>query len=191
MGIGNSCTKNQDKTSNNIRSKTIQTHCSNTLHKRPVRELQRIYQKYGITTIHKPRNTIRDFLVHPKDKTPTIKKCGVLYKIPCNNCNEFDVGETARPLEKRLQEHHRTRGEPNTITGMDAHIVSTGHTFLDTDVSVLAREEHWLRRKILESIHIRTSKPGLNKDQGYELPPIYQTVLTRDSPSGESRDLRD
>jgi hypothetical protein len=111
--------------------------------------LQRIYQKYGITTIHKPRNTIKDFLVHPKDKTPTIKKCGVLYKIPCNNCNEFYVGETARPLEKRLQEHHRTRGEPNTITSMGAHIVSTGHKFLDTDVSVLAREEHGLRRKIL------------------------------------------
>jgi hypothetical protein len=151
-------------------------------------KLQRIYKKYGIQTIHKPRNTIRDHLVHPKDKTPTIKKCGVLYQIPCNNCEEFYVGETARPLEKRLKEHHRTRGEPNVITGMGQHSKTTGHSFSDPDVTIIAREDHWLRRKISESIHIRTRKPTLNKDQGYELPPIYMTVLTHDPPSGGSRD---
>ncbi len=33
------------------------------------------------------------------------KKKGVVYSIPCMDCNSVYVGETGRNLEKRLKEH--------------------------------------------------------------------------------------
>jgi predicted GIY-YIG superfamily endonuclease len=134
------------------------------------KKLQRIYNKFGVQIIHKPTNTICDLLVHPKDKTPKEKKCGILYLIPCDNCEEFYVGETGRALEKRLKEHRKTSGHPNSITGVGDYCKTTAHTFSNNEVKVIAKEDHWLKRKILESIHIRTRNPQLNKDQGYEHP---------------------
>ena len=36
-------------------------------------KLQSIFKKYNISTIHKPYNPIKDFLVHPKYPTPIFK----------------------------------------------------------------------------------------------------------------------
>ena len=45
-------------------------------------KLARIFKKHGVTTYHKPTNTIRSILlVNPKDKTPIEKKCRVVYHI--------------------------------------------------------------------------------------------------------------
>ena len=41
-----------------------------------------------------------------------------------------------------------------------------------------------MRRKIRESIEIRTRHPAINRDQGYELPPIYDELLSCDRRSG-------
>ena len=41
-------------------------------------QLTRVFRKQGVSTYHKPINTIRQQLVHPKDPTPMTKKCGVL-----------------------------------------------------------------------------------------------------------------
>ena len=143
-----------------------------------------------MNTIHKPHNTIRELLVHPKDKTPKEKKCGALYPIPCDTCEEFYVGETARPGEKRLKEHRKTKEEPNSITGVGLHSQTTGHSFSNDDVKIIARQDHWFKRKVLEAINIRTRTPTLNQDQGYELPPIYRPLLARDPPPGGSHDRR-
>jgi hypothetical protein len=53
---------------------------------------EKLLRTFAKHDINKPTNTIRDHLVHPKDKTPKEKKCGVLYLIPCNNCEVFYAG---------------------------------------------------------------------------------------------------
>lgn len=40
-------------------------------------KLTNIFHSHGVGTYHKPYNTIRSLLVHPKDKTPDCNKCGV------------------------------------------------------------------------------------------------------------------
>ena len=55
-------------------------------------KLQSVYKKYKITMIHKPTNTLRDHLVHPKDKIETLKECGTVYRIPCGFCDQFYIG---------------------------------------------------------------------------------------------------
>ena len=72
--------------------------------------LAKIYRKYGISTHFKPYNTVRSMLVRPKDKSPDEKKCGIIYQLECENCEQCYVGETARSFETRLKEHYKNQG---------------------------------------------------------------------------------
>ena len=60
---------------------------------------------HRVSTYHKPINTIRSLLVHPKDKVPDDKKCGVVYKFTCATCKDTYVGETGRSLGIRTKDH--------------------------------------------------------------------------------------
>ena len=55
-----------------------------------------IFKSHGVGAYHKPSNTLLSILVHPKDKTPDHKKCGIVYEIQCPECPAQYVGETAR-----------------------------------------------------------------------------------------------
>jgi len=61
----------------------------------------------------KPWKTLKDLLVHPKDKQEKedITKC--VYKVPCANCDKMYIGETGRKLGVRLHEH-KTEAESKT-----------------------------------------------------------------------------
>ncbi|KAK3734548.1 hypothetical protein QZH41_010393, partial [Actinostola sp. cb2023] len=41
----------------------------------------------------------------PKDPLPKEKKTGVIYSIPCGECETFYIGETGRSLATRQKEH--------------------------------------------------------------------------------------
>ena len=66
-------------------------------------QLTRVFRKQGVGTCHKPVNTIRQQLVHPKGPTPMEKKCGVVYKILCRDCEEVYIGETQDSLGSDLE----------------------------------------------------------------------------------------
>ena len=51
-------------------------------------KIQRIFTKHRVATVVKPQTTLRQVLVHPKDKVDQEKKAGVVYKIPCNQCEK-------------------------------------------------------------------------------------------------------
>ena len=57
----------------------------------------------------KRANTIRNFLVFPKDKDRIMQKSGVIYRFKCAqpNCEEGYVGESARTFGKRFKEQLR------------------------------------------------------------------------------------
>ena len=147
-------------------------------------DLHKIYKQHGINTYYKPFNTIKQQLVHPKDKTSDEKKCGVVYRVCCDNCDKDYIGETSRAFGIRLKEHSKTTG--NT-TAIGEHLHQTGHTVSQKNCSILSREDKFWRRKVQEAITIRREHPSLNRDTGYHLPPIYGPVLRRDSAAVGSR----
>ena len=51
-------------------------------------QLTRVFRKQGVGTYYKPFNTIRQQLLHPNDLTAKEKKCGVVYKVQCKDCEE-------------------------------------------------------------------------------------------------------
>jgi hypothetical protein len=56
----------------------------------------------------------------------------------------------------------------------------TGHKISGKDFKVVAREDDEFRRKVREAIEIRTRRPELNRDTGYDLPPVYSNLLSHD-----------
>ena len=128
---------------------------------------------------HRPINTIRSLLVHPKDKTPDLQKCGIVYQITCPQCQHMYMGETGRTLSARMKDHTSHNTQPTAVRD---HCREHGHIISKNNVEVLAREEGWFKRKVREAIKIKTLQPTINRNQGFDLPAIYSEILpvTRD-----------
>ncbi len=64
-----------------------------------------VLKKHKISTAMKPHTTLKQLLVHPKDK-PEIGEVGeIVYEIPCQSCDAKYIGGTGRLFRNRLQEH--------------------------------------------------------------------------------------
>ena len=150
-------------------------------------ELQRLCKQHGVNVFHKPINTIRSMLVHPKDKTDKKDKCGSVYNVPCGSCDDFYVGETVRALGTRFAEHVKTDKQSAVLE----HQKNTGHSFSFEDVSILTREPNYHARKIKEALKIHLLKPPLNRDQGLEIAPVMLQLLssTHGPPNNTGRGL--
>ena len=64
------------------------------------------------------------------------------------------------------------------LTAIGEHRSNHGHQITTDDVKIVGKEEHLWKRKILESIEIKSRTPTLNRDTGYDLPPIYSQLLS-------------
>ena len=67
--------------------------------------IERKCRRLGIRTTFKSNGTLREALVQTKDPQPEWKKKGVVYQVPCAECESVYIGETGRTLEKRISEH--------------------------------------------------------------------------------------
>ena len=153
--------------------------------------LERIFRKHNIATAVKPHQTLRQTLVHPKDKKTLNEQSGIVYKIPCKDCDQVYIGETGRPFSVRKREHlkdvqdfeklpytrssrKQSHNEQNKSAITD-HVASTNHS-IDWDSSTaVAREDNRLRRWIRESIYIQMEAGNtMNRDRGqYQLTRSY------------------
>jgi len=67
----------------------------------------RILKSHDITTANRPHRTLRNFVVHPKDKVKDEEKTELIYCVPCKNCSSSYVGETGRKFGLRIKEHKK------------------------------------------------------------------------------------
>ena len=67
----------------------------------------RILKSHGIATDYR---TLRNFVVHPKDKVKEEEKTDLIYRVPCKNCSSSYVGETGRKFGLRIKEHKKRSG---------------------------------------------------------------------------------
>ena len=157
----------------------------------------RILKRHGISSYMKPVNTLRQCLVHPKDKRPTTDNAGVIYKIPCKQCPGQYIGETGRRLKVRLGEHqddvtkaeqvarHYTRAQRKKSeqkynkSALTDHVTQVNHTIDWDSTKIVGREDDHTRRLIKETIKIRQEKQlALNRDGGnYPLPHLWGPLL--------------
>ena len=124
----------------------------------------------------KPSNTLRQKLVHPKDQTPHTQKGNLLSN---KECNDLYIGEIKQTLHKRLAQHRRsnTSGPDSAV---HLHLKEMAHSFEDSDVHIMDREDRWFERGVKEAIYVKVEKPSLNRGGGlrHHLSPIYNAVLS-------------
>ena len=67
----------------------------------------KILKSHSIATANHPHRTLRNFVVHPKDKVRDEEKTELIYCVPCNDCSSSYVGETGRKIGLRIKEHKK------------------------------------------------------------------------------------
>ena len=135
-----------------------------------------ICRRHGIDMHFKGAITIRQLLVHPKDKDDILKKSGVIYRYKCGrvDCKEEYIGESGRTFAERFREHLRS---PSPIYD---HCKTTGHEVSLDNFSIVGRDDQSMTRLIREAMLIRVNDPSLNRNIGkYQLPHIWDEVLVR------------
>ena len=126
-----------------------------------------------------PRDTLRQLLVHPKDKLGKDRIVGPVYRIQCNtdNCEASYIGETERSFKARFSEHRRPSTTSSEVSKHN-HKEAPGHSIDLENTDILTVEPRWFERGVKEAIYIRAYSPSLNRDGGrYQLPPIWNTLI--------------
>ena len=131
-------------------------------------------RKHGVEMYFKGGHTIRDLLVHSKDRDAILQKSGVIYRYKCGrvDCEEEYIGKSDRTFAEKFREH---MSAPSHIHN---HHNINGHELSLNNFSIVGREDQNIARAIKEAILIRVSDPSLNRNIGkYKLPHIWDEVL--------------
>ena len=139
--------------------------------------ISRILHSTGLEVAMRPCRTLRQSLVHPKDKDEDQDKAGVVYKIKCNDCDAAYVGHTGRHLRERMKEHRRAFEKGNSLeSGVAEHAMTSGHS-IDWKPEILDREAYQNRRLIKESLHIKQQAPSMNRETGIQVNKAYDSLI--------------
>ena len=141
--------------------------------KRLSESCKNICRRHGIEMHFKGANTIRQLLVHPKDKDNILKKSGVIYRYKCGrmDCEDEYIGESGRTFAERFRKHMKS---PPPIHD---HHKTIGHEVSLDNFSIVGRDDQSLTTAIREAMLIRVNDQSLNRNIGkYQLPHIWVLV---------------
>ena len=103
-----------------------------------------------------------------KDKIDPRKGKGI-YKIECS-CGKCYIGETGRSFQIRIKEHGADiKNERIRTSALAEHSLKTRHHICLEYTKILAKENHFFKRRVREAIEIRKHPSNLNRDNGLEL----------------------
>ena len=106
-----------------------------------------ICRKHGIEMCLKGGNTIKELLVHPKDKDIILQKSEVIIRYKCGrvDCKEEYIGEPGRTFADRFREHMRA------TSPIRDHHDTTGHDLSLENFSIVGREDQSIARATKEA----------------------------------------
>ena len=64
--------------------------------------LERVFRKHQVATAVRPHQTIKQSLVHPKDKPDICEKCEVISKIECKSGGKAYIRKTGSVMPLRV-----------------------------------------------------------------------------------------
>ena len=99
-------------------------------------------------------------------------KCVAVYQVECPECPLTYIGETGRTQAKTKRMKDHDLRNPLTAVGEQTH-----HKLTQDIGKVFAKDDIWCGRKVRDAIKIKVRKSGINHDQGYKFPPIYDELL--------------
>jgi len=142
-------------------------------------KIKRICAKERIYVYFSSSRTIGSFLNRVRPHTDPNDITGVIYRIPCQDCDHSYVGETGRTLRTRLSEHRRNcRNGEVERSGVAQHTIEEDHRIDWEGSTVINREKNWFKRRVKEALLIR-KHPNFNQDQGLDISPMWNNDITR------------
>ena len=109
------------------------------------------------------------------------EKSGLVYEIPCRDCDAVYIGETGRSLKTRKREHF------DAVKRMDVkksalcqHIVDFDHFIAWDKAQILKMEANYSKRRTAESFFInqRAAEVNvLNRIDGANMPVVYGMLM--------------
>lgn len=109
---------------------------------------------------------MREALVKVKQPTPELDKKGVVYKVPCGECDHVYIGETGRTLSKQLTEHKAAVKKQDQKNGIAVHAWKSGHQVDWESAKVKEVVPNLSHRRIAEALHIHQTAKTTNLDCG-------------------------
>ena len=107
-----------------------------------------------------------------------------IYKIPCKDCNDFYIGQTCRPVIKRIKEHdcHRLNNYIDSIGNIKSapakHNHELDHTIVWNNTTILAVAQNRTQLNLLEHAAITINEPPMNRQhKGPKISPLWQSIL--------------
>ena len=126
-----------------------------------------------------------------KDPVPALSQSGVVYKIPCGDCEASYIGTTSQYLYKRVNQHKCDCGpdkdKNKNKSALVAHHLLMGHNFDFNGVTILDRERTYTKRMFLEMVHINKEVESINfRTDTEHLSSIYSFLLSRNLPQNQT-----
>jgi predicted GIY-YIG superfamily endonuclease len=147
-------------------------------------KLKRIGKRFNIRTIYKTENTLRSLLTKTKPNNINENTKNVIYKIPCE-CNKFYIGETCRPLSKRIKEHKSyIKNTDYHKSNICQHAFDNNHRINWNASSVLAKETLTKKRKIKESALILLNEDNCVASCSVNLSNTWLPLLKHEAQTG-------
>ena len=112
-----------------------------------------------------------------KPRLPDERKKGVVYQIPCNNCDHEYMGESKKTLKVRMTEHRQAMKMSDPNNGIAVHVAKTQHSIDWSGAKVVRITQGYWERGTMEAIEIRRSRRSMNLDKGLLLPSLWNPIL--------------
>ena len=116
--------------------------------------------------------------VNVKNRVPEEKKTGVVYEVPCHDCDHVYVGETRRTLKKQLAEHKQAVRRFNEKYGIAVHVHQHDH-HIDWESARVVENETFYCRRVMEAIRINFHPSTMNLDCGLNLSNLWHPFLAK------------
>ena len=119
-------------------------------------------------------------LVRVKNGIPEDRRKGVIYEIPCKDCEKLYIGETGRTLKKRVSEHKQAVRKFNMNNGVAAHVHNEDHQIDWEGAKVIGQQEFYWKRRVTEAIMIQQhNQQTMNLDCGLNLSKLWHASLDK------------
>ena len=143
--------------------------------------IKRVLAQVGIGVALKPHCMLSSVFRKPKGRIVGSEKSGLVYEIPCRDCDAVYIGETGRSLKTRKREHF------DAVKRMDVkksalcqHIVDFDHFIAWDKAKILKMEANYSKRRSAESFFInqRAAEVNvLNRIDGANMPVVYGMLM--------------
>ena len=157
--------------------------------------LKKILTSYDIDVTFSSATTLRDTLTNVKSPTPPHLTPNAIYSIPCKDCPASYIGQTYRPILKRIKEHKASTDKHRSdstlefnISAVAQHAIESNHTIAWSQTSVLTTTSSRYHLNLAEHAAIKIRNPILNRQLvGPNIHSLWNPLLPKLSNSMKSK----